>query len=541
VTPTAPTPSPIFDAERLRALRQVSIDDTRLEESLSDVVRQVGQLFETTVCFINLVYLERQVFRAWFGSVPDELMRAGNTHDQSLCTYVVEESAPLIIQDLLDSATWHEPFDWPSRILNFYSPLGVRFYAGLPLVTSAGHTLGTLCLIDMKPRRMEAAALESLQFFAAKAAAELELASQNETARRLRNELEKASRFATALSDLLFRLQNLADVPRVCDAGLGMVRDAAALDYAALLTIDPATAISASVGELPPLLPDVGEIMETQYFDGYAVVPLPVIAAGAPSLLMAGRAAAPWSEADRFFLQSASRLIGMNIQRCSRVNDLERAALTDDLTGVGNRRAFDLLAKQPLDPSERWLLFIGDLSGFKLLNDTMGHPVGDLCLQRVADALARSVRPEDRARIFRHGGDEFAMIVTAGSADANALRNRFERAAAVALKDFGGLNLRLDLGVVQIPDEATSVVEAVALADSRMYERKRRLVGDGLSDRERQVMMMIIDGKRMKEIALDLGISETTVATHRARLLRKMNLRDNRDLFRYALRRGLIN
>ncbi len=243
--------SPIGDAERLKVLRQLKIDDTRLDESLSDVVRQVGELFETTVCFINLVYLERQVFRAWFGAVPDELMRAGNTHDQSLCTYVVEQSAPLIIEDLLDSATWHEPFDWPSRVMTFYSGLGVRFYAGLPLLTSGGHALGTLCLIDMKPREMSGAALESLQFFAAKAAAELELASQSETARRLRQELEKTSLFASRLSDLLFRLQNVAEVQRVCDVGLGLIRDAVHLDFAALLTVDVDAHVTASVGELP--------------------------------------------------------------------------------------------------------------------------------------------------------------------------------------------------------------------------------------------------------------------------------------------------
>ncbi len=509
----------IDDAARLKILRELKIDDTRLDESLGEIVRQVGQLFETKVCFINLVYLERQVFRSWFGSVPDELMKAGNTHDQSLCTYVVEEGVPLVIQDLLDSATWHEPFDWPARIMNFYSALGVRFYAGLPLLTSSGHALGTLCLIDMQPRQIPASALESLQFFAAKAAAELELASQNETSRRLRQELDKTSRYASRLSDLLFSLQNVIDIDRACAEAIALIRETAHLDDAAL---------------------QVADATEPQYVDGTAVIPLAVAAVDSPSVLIVRRANAAWTDADRFFLQGAARLIGMSMQRSSRVNYLEQAALTDDLTGVGNRRAFDLFAKQPLDPSERWLLFIGDLSGFKLLNDTLGHPVGDLCLRRVAEALTRSVRPEDRGRIFRYGGDEFVVVVRASAADAPAILNRFEKAVNEALKEYEGLRLRLDLGVVAIPDEATSIPEAVAVADSRMYQRKRTRTNDGLSDRERQVMMMIIDGKRMKEIALELGISETTVATHRARLLKKMNLRDNRDLFRYALRHGLI-
>ena len=62
-----------------------------------------------------------------------------------------------------------------------------------------------------------------------------------------------------------------------------------------------------------------------------------------------------------------------------------------------------------------------------------------------------------------------------------------------------------------------------------------------LSPREREVMMLILDGKRIKEIALELAISEKTIATHRSRLLMKMGLADNRELFQYALRHGLVD
>lgn len=550
---TINTSSPINDAERLRVLRGLKIDDARLDESLSEIVRRVAELFHTRVCFINLVYLERQVFRSWFGAVPDELMRAGNTHEQSLCTYVVEESAPLIIQDLLDTATWQEPFDWPNRILNFYSGLGVRFYAGLPLVTRNGQALGTLCLIDMQPRSITAAGLESLQFFAAKAAADLELASESETSRQLRQELERTSRYAASLSDLLFGLQDVADVPHACDLSLTLVREAAGLDFAALVNFDLESCPKASIGKLPEALQGHGipqssqlwhmvEATEAQFLDDFAIIPLAVTAIDAPSVLVVGRGGGPrWKDADRFFLKSAARLIGMSIQRSSRVNYLERAALTDELTGIANRRAFDLMAKHPIDPAEQELLFLGDLAGFKLLNDTLGHPVGDFCLRRVAEALTRSVRPEDRGRIFRYGGDEFVIVVRAGAADAPAIMNRFERAVGDALKEYEGLRLRLDLGVVSIPQEASSIVEAISLADSRMYQRKRTHTSDGLTERESQIMMMIIAGKRLKQIALELDIGESTVATHRARLLKKMNLRDNRDLFRYALRHGMID
>ncbi len=62
-----------------------------------------------------------------------------------------------------------------------------------------------------------------------------------------------------------------------------------------------------------------------------------------------------------------------------------------------------------------------------------------------------------------------------------------------------------------------------------------------LSPREREVMLRIVAGQRLKEIAGELKVTEQTVATHRQRLLRKLNLTDNRALYRYALRNGLLD
>ena len=64
---------------------------------------------------------------------------------------------------------------------------------------------------------------------------------------------------------------------------------------------------------------------------------------------------------------------------------------------------------------------------------------------------------------------------------------------------------------------------------------------DTLSERERTVMDMILGGKRPKEIAWELTVSEKTVATHRKRLLGKLGAADSRELFQYALRHGLID
>ena len=69
--------------------------------------------------------------------------------------------------------------------------------------------------------------------------------------------------------------------------------------------------------------------------------------------------------------------------------------------------------------------------------------------------------------------------------------------------------------------------------------------GDGrhkkLSPREREVMTMILSGRRLKEIGASLDISVKTVTTHRSRLLRKLGVEDNLGLYRYGIRNGLIS
>lgn len=79
--------------------------------------------------------------------------------------------------------------------------------------------------------------------------------------------------------------------------------------------------------------------------------------------------------------------------------------------------------------------------------------------------------------------------------------------------------------------------------ESRAYPPQQAPAVEGakLSPREREVMLRLVAGQRLKEIACELGVTVQTVATHRQRLLRKLGLGDNRALLRYALRQGLLD
>ena len=100
--------------------------------------------------------------------------------------------------------------------------------------------------------------------------------------------------------------------------------------------------------------------------------------------------------------------------------------------------------------------------------------------------------------------------------------------------------LQCAIGVEEFEKRKSEIVQLVdriaigvpAMGSDRLHER--------LSRREREVMDMLLEGRRLKEIAARLDISVKTVTTHRARLLKKLRLEDNLGLYRYAVRNGLI-
>lgn len=176
---------------------------------------------------------------------------------------------------------------------------------------------------------------------------------------------------------------------------------------------------------------------------------------------------------------------GTALQRCL-VNAIERSRLEnqiadlarqDDLTGLANRGQFHKNLEQALNRAERAgsmvaLLFI-DLDGFKLINDTYGHGVGDRLLKGVAERLADCVRKTDTA--FRLGGDEFTVICE-GLAELDA-------AAVVAQKvldalappfEFDGYEMSVggSIGISLFPNCANNAERLIRNADSAMYQAK---------------------------------------------------------------------
>lgn len=176
---------------------------------------------------------------------------------------------------------------------------------------------------------------------------------------------------------------------------------------------------------------------------------------------------------------------GPALQRCL-VNAIERAALErqissmasrDDLTGLPNRGQFHYSLEQALNRAERAgsmvaLLFL-DLDGFKTINDTYGHGVGDLLLRSTADRLADCVRKTDTA--FRLGGDEFTVICEGlGELDGAAViaQKVLDALAPPFTIDGYEMSIGGSIGISLYPNCADSAENLVRNADAAMYQAK---------------------------------------------------------------------
>jgi two-component system cell cycle response regulator len=148
-------------------------------------------------------------------------------------------------------------------------------------------------------------------------------------------------------------------------------------------------------------------------------------------------------------------------------------ALTDSLTGLGNRRklmaALEETTARPREPGEVCLMVVFDLDGFKAYNDAYGHPAGDALLQRLGGRLNASI--DGRGKAYRLGGDEFCVLAECSVAQVDGL----VAASTASLGERGdGFVVAASQGSVVIPTEAADREAALQLADRRMYANKSR-------------------------------------------------------------------
>ncbi len=164
-----------------------------------------------------------------------------------------------------------------------------------------------------------------------------------------------------------------------------------------------------------------------------------------------------------------------------RLRESHRQAITDDLTGLGNRRhLIDRLGAAIESAAARdgqLALLLVDLDGFKELNDTLGHSAGDEVLRQIGPRLSQILREQDT--LARLGGDEFAVVLSPGDeATASAAGLRL-RAALEQSFGVGGIRLHVDasIGIALFPEHSRDALGLLQRADVAMYEAKRMRTG----------------------------------------------------------------
>jgi diguanylate cyclase (GGDEF)-like protein len=177
--------------------------------------------------------------------------------------------------------------------------------------------------------------------------------------------------------------------------------------------------------------------------------------------------------------RSLRRALRFAIQRQGNRTQLETLSLTDELTGLHNRRGFLLLAEQQIKLAQRSLapivLLFVDLDHFKQINDTFGHAEGDRALIETAEVLKRSLRDSDiKARL---GGDEFAgLAVNASEPGEEIVRTRIGAALHdINLQRSLPYELTFSVGVLCcLAEPGLSMEDLLARADALMYEEKKK-------------------------------------------------------------------
>ncbi len=474
-----PAPLPRDEANRLRALYALDILDTAVEPGFDDVAAVAAAVCGTPSALVSLIDADRQWFKATVGL---ELDATETDRDSAFCAHTILHDHVMEVPDTLED----DRFATNPLVL---SGPRIRFYAGAPLVTSSGHALGSLCVIDSAPQRLDDHQRAALEGLARIVVGKIEARRTERILQRLTSSLMALSRLhdasqATAAAAAIVRInRELLDADGVTlllseDPVAGRYRSFGASTAAAIADqvrgastdVASSAAIARVVSTAEPLYigdaaaSDLVDPALVARFDVGSILYVPVVGQdGVVGVLVT------WWDTPRPVLGGASRdaavllavEAGTTLARLHALAILRRDADTDPLTGLANRRA--CLAELGQLPPDSAVIIV-DLDHFKAVNDTYGHQAGDRLLERFAAHLREATRRGDV--VARWGGEEFLVVLPGGGVPGAAMLTRLRVACRAA-----DLGATFSAGLaVTAPDETAE--EAVGRADEALYHAK---------------------------------------------------------------------
>ncbi|MEC9038035.1 MAG: GGDEF and EAL domain-containing protein [Pseudomonadota bacterium] len=503
------TTDPI-EKRRLAALKLLGILDTPPEERFDRLVRIARQFYGVKTALFSILDEERQWFKSKDGMDVQETPRS-----VAFCDHAIRQDKAFIVED----ATRDPRFRGNPLVTG--DP-HVRFYAGIPVREPGGFKLGTLCIIDDKPRAVREVDLDVLRTLASLIEDQLECAVRESSAddelrvshlsraiQRAQNvfltsDNERAA-FELMLTDLLsltgsqfgfigevlYRddgapylkvgaITNIAWSPEtqalyqeVERRGMRFERldnllGAGMLSGGLVLTNDYSN--DSRRGGLPPGHPPIESYVGLPVYSGDELIGLVGLAnrKGGFQPRMADELAP--------LLQTVGTLLErrrLYQEKREHQRNLEKAANFDALTGLPNRRRLTELFEQELFEADQRkgtlsVCFV-DLDGFKDINDEHGHAVGDAVLKSVAERLKSAVRAHDV--IARLGGDEFVAILRDVNDERVYSRILESIRQPISYRHFV-LQLSGSMGVTVYPDDDADTDLLLRHADQAMYAAK---------------------------------------------------------------------
>jgi len=490
------TPAPLPDNEeaRIKALHQYEILDTSADEAYDDLTRLAAHICGTPIALISLVDTDRQWFKSKVG------LQASETHrDWAFCSYAILQPDLLIVRDAnQDTRFCKNPL--------VSSDPKIRFYAGVPLTTKENLALGTLCVIDYVPRDLSAVQIEDLGILARQAMTQLDL-------RRSLALLEEAiiqhQKSSAALRKSEERYRQLVEHSPETIA----VYSNGNLDYinttgTKLLGVtSPEELIGQPIGDFVEL--DNWQILETRVhllhtkenqailtegklvrLDGQVIdvevtaIPVTYLDKQATQVVLRNITERKLAESAllRAKVAEVAKLkLEKEIALRQQVEEqLRYSAFHDKLTGLPNRDLFMDRLKQALLLTKRqgnylFAVMFLDLDRFKVINDSLGHLVGDQFLCVLAQRLKACLRPTDT--VARIGGDEFTILLLGIKNVSEALRiaNRIQQILSLPFNlDGQEVFITASIGIAESATSYDRPEDLLRDADTAMYRAKSK-------------------------------------------------------------------
>jgi diguanylate cyclase (GGDEF)-like protein len=404
----------------------------------------------------------------------------------------------------------------------------ISSFLGIP-VEEDGHLRGVLCADRFGGKPFS----EQDEALLRGAAAQMLRAIQSE---RVFAAVERSKYEHERFFGALARLNRALGVESVCRTTFEATREICEFDLAVITLFDRATkrhTVVSAEGDAPKgleglsfvdnagiasmvvknkhFLPAGGEVRDKEALvytkkvrltgmESLLVLPLICADEAIGSFAVASRRVRAFGKDKREMLGVIANHVAVSLANAQMYGRMEQMATTDGLTGLSNHRTFQERVVEMLARAERTqgrqALLLTDIDHFKKVNDTYGHPTGDVVLRGVAQVVRDCVRKVDLAA--RYGGEEFAIVLEGTDREgarqlAERIRGEVQKQTFSSAPGKDPFSVTLSLGIAMYPDDGRDKQTLIANADQALYHAKH-------NGRNRAVAWADISGTKLKAV-----------------------------------------